>query len=139
MTVSGEEKEKGRRGGFPLLPCDLAVDLWAAPSWGGPLSTSPYAFSSVVIGMTCTYLRPSLPSRNATVPSVSAKSVWSLPMPTLLPACHFVPRWRTMMFPARAALAAEQLHAEALALTVATVAAGTACFFMCHDELLPNS
>ncbi|WP_223276710.1 cyclic lactone autoinducer peptide [Sphingomonas daechungensis] len=36
------------------------------------------------------------------------------------------------------ALAAEKLHAEALALTVATVAAGTACFFMCHEEVLPE-
>ena len=36
------------------------------------------------------------------------------------------------------ALAAEELHAQALAFTVATVAAGTACFFMCHDELLPE-
>ena len=36
-------------------------------------------------------------------------------------------------------LAAEELHAEALALTVATVAAGTACFFMCHEDVLPES
>src|SRR5688572_7397820 len=53
--------------------------------------------------MMCTYLRPSLPSRNATVPSQSANKVWSLPMPTLEPGCHLVPRWRTMMLPARAA------------------------------------
>ena len=33
-------------------------------------------------------------------------------------------------------LAAEELYAQALAFTVATVAAGAACFFMCHDELL---
>src|SRR4051795_3284200 len=33
-------------------------------------------------------------------------------------------------------LAAEQLHAEALALTVAAVAGRAACFFMCHVELL---
>src|SRR5690348_13217259 len=51
--------------------------------------------------MTCTYLRPSLPSRNATQPSVRAKSVWSFPRPTLSPGCHLVPRWRTMMLPAR--------------------------------------
>src|SRR5689334_3166534 len=35
-------------------------------------------------------------------------------------------------------LAAEQLHAEALALTVASVAGGAACFLMCHDEILPE-
>ena len=29
-------------------------------------------------------------------------------------------------------LAAEELYAQALAFTVATVAAGAACFFMCH-------
>src|SRR5689334_20209844 len=51
--------------------------------------------------MTCTYLRPSLPSRNATWPSVSANNVWSLPRPTFDPGCHLVPRWRTMMLPAR--------------------------------------
>src|SRR5688500_18628123 len=50
----------------------------------------------------CTNLRPSLPSRKATQPSVSAKRVWSLPMPTLSPGCHLVPRWRTMMLPALA-------------------------------------
>src|SRR3954454_10279050 len=33
-------------------------------------------------------------------------------------------------------LAAELLHAEALALTVAAVAGRAACFFMCHVELL---
>src|SRR6476646_10259569 len=33
-------------------------------------------------------------------------------------------------------LAAEQLHAEALALTVAAVAGRAACFLMCHVELL---
>src|SRR3954447_13496096 len=32
-------------------------------------------------------------------PSVSAKSVWSLPIPTLAPACHLVPRWRAMILP----------------------------------------
>src|SRR5205085_2356881 len=33
--------------------------------------------------------------------SVSANKVWSLPRPTLVPGCHLVPRWRTMMLPAR--------------------------------------
>src|SRR6476659_2642654 len=33
-------------------------------------------------------------------------------------------------------LAAELLHAEPLALTVAAVAGRAACFLMCHDELL---
>src|SRR5690349_3484923 len=33
-------------------------------------------------------------------------------------------------------LAAKELYAQALAFTVATVAAGAACFLMCHDELL---
>jgi hypothetical protein len=32
-------------------------------------------------------------------------------------------------------LAAEQLHAEALALTVASVAGRAACLLMCHDEI----
>src|SRR3954465_14995709 len=107
MTVSGEEfgpseTKEGRRGGFPLLPCGFdRFDLVrAAPLWKRSLSDRSYALVSV-IGMTWTYLRPSLPSRKATCPSVSAKSVWSLPRPTLSPGCHLVPRWRTMMLPAR--------------------------------------
>src|SRR3954447_5940718 len=107
MTVSGEEfgpsdTKEGRRGGFPLLPCGFdRFDLVrAAPLWKRSLSDRSYALVSL-IGMTWTYLRPSLPSRNATCPSVSAKSVWSLPRPTLSPGCHLVPRWRTMMLPAR--------------------------------------
>src|SRR6185503_5220814 len=36
------------------------------------------------------------------------------------------------------ALAAELLHAEALALTVAAVAGRPACLLMCHDEILPG-
>ena len=32
-------------------------------------------------------------------------------------------------------LAAEQLHAKALAFTVATVAGRAACFLMCHGEI----
>src|SRR5947209_15327576 len=36
-------------------------------------------------------------------------------------------------------LAAELLHAKALALTVAAVAGRAACFFMCHVELLLRS
>src|SRR5206468_1520630 len=72
----------------------------AAPLWERSLSDRSYA-SLPLIGITWTYLRPSLPSRNATCPSVSAKRVWSLPRPTLSPGCHLVPRWRTMMLPAR--------------------------------------
>src|SRR3954466_10808207 len=35
-------------------------------------------------------------------------------------------------------LAAELLHAEALAFTVTPVARRAACFLVCHDELLPD-
>jgi len=38
--------------------------------------------------------------RNSTIPSVSAKRVWSLPIPTFSPGWCCVPRWRTMMLPA---------------------------------------
>src|SRR5207342_1330080 len=104
MTVSGEGKEKGETpSGAPLLPLLVSIFLGSRPGrplWERSLSDRSYAVASV-IGMTWTYLRPSLPSRNATCPSVSAKSVWSLPRPTLSPGYHFVPRWRTMMLPAR--------------------------------------
>src|SRR3569623_3789199 len=35
-----------------------------------------------------------------TVPSTTAKIVWSTPMPSPEPGCHWVPRWRIMMLPA---------------------------------------
>jgi hypothetical protein len=57
-----------------------------------------------------------------TVPSTSANSVWSRPMPTLVPAWNLVPRWRTMIEPADTSLAAEHLHAQHLRLGVAAVA-----------------
>src|SRR5438094_103691 len=44
--------------------------------------------------------RSSRAALNSTVPAMSAKSVWSLPTPTLLPGSTFVPRWRTMIVPA---------------------------------------
>ena len=48
-----------------------------------------------------------------------------------------VPRWRAMMLPATALLAAEHLHAKALAAGVAAVAGRSACFFVSHD-LVPK-
>ena len=63
---------------------------------------------------------------------LSANSVWSVPMPTLAPARMVVPRWRTRMLPASTALAAELLHAEALAVRFAAVTSTAACLFMCH-------
>src|SRR5579884_983798 len=74
----------------PYLVSILLDLVRAAPLWERSLSDRSYAWFSL-IGIICTYLRPSFPSRNATEPSVSAKSVWSLPMPTFVPACHFVP------------------------------------------------
>src|SRR3990170_6819034 len=105
MTVSGEEKEREERGClFSLLDSERRFDPWAAPSGSGPLSTGPYLLCACAgIDSMWTYLRPSLPSRNATRPSQRANKVWSLPRPTLSPGYHLVPRWRTMMFPARTA------------------------------------
>ena len=40
------------------------------------------------------------PVPNSTVPSTSAKIVWSRPMPTPRPVWIFVPRWRKIMLPA---------------------------------------
>src|SRR5262245_29180750 len=37
---------------------------------------------------------------NFTTPSLRANSVSSLPLPTLKPGCHLVPRWRMMIVPA---------------------------------------
>ena len=71
-----------------------------------------------------------------TLPSISAKIVWSRPRPTLLPGCHLVPRWRTRMLPATTLLAAGLLDAEAAAFRIAPVAGRAACLFMCHGGLL---
>src|SRR3982750_2362280 len=100
-----EQKKSPLFGGFPLLPWwsrSAVSDLVrAAPLWERSLSDRSYFALSVIVGMTWTYLRPSLPSRNATEPLMSANKVWALPRPTLVPGCHLVPRWRTMMLPAR--------------------------------------
>ena len=59
------QNEKGRRGGFPLLPCGLDLLMISSgppPRGNGPFMTVPISPLSV-IGMTWTYLRPSLPSR----------------------------------------------------------------------------
>src|SRR5260221_8579278 len=88
----------------PLSGLDPFRSRPGRPSWERSLSDRSYAWLSLAacaIGITCTNLRPSLPSRNATQPSVSANKVWSLPRPTFEPGCHLVPRWRTMMLPAR--------------------------------------
>src|SRR5436190_8260107 len=45
-------------------------------------------------------MRPLRLVANSTLPSVLANSVWSVPMPTLAPGCHLVPRWRARMLPA---------------------------------------
>src|SRR6476660_10591677 len=44
-------------------------------------------------------MRPLRLVANSTLPSVVANSVWSVPMPTLAPGCHLVPRWRARMLP----------------------------------------
>src|SRR5437868_3777841 len=84
-----EQKKSPLLGGFPLLPWwsrSAVSDLVrAAPLRERSLSDRSYFAPSVIGGMTWTYLRPSLPSRNATEPSVSANKVWSLPRPTLVP------------------------------------------------------
>ena len=85
-----------------------------------------------------TNLRPSLPSRNATRPSVSANRVWSLPMPTLSPGYYLVPRWRTMMLPARTARRRTSSRRGACS-GVAAVARRAACFLMCHDVTYSTS
>ena len=36
---------------------------------------------------------------NFTIPSLTAKRVWSLPTSTFLPGMIFVPRWRTIIEP----------------------------------------
>src|SRR5690348_1779787 len=70
-TSGRRQRKKGRP--LPGLPFshfgfDLLDLVRAAPSWERSLSDRSYALVSL-IGMTCTNLRPSLPSRNATQPS----------------------------------------------------------------------
>src|SRR3546814_6638062 len=70
-------KEKGTAlSGRPLLPCWISIfDLVRAAPSSGERPVRDRSYFSAGAGMTCTYLRPSFPSRNATVPSVSAKRV----------------------------------------------------------------
>src|SRR6185437_3680303 len=51
-------------------------------------------------GLTEIWTRPWDFVANSTLPSTSAKMVWSRPRPTLAPGYHLVPRWRTRMLPA---------------------------------------
>ena len=67
-------------------------------------------------------------------PSTSANSVWSRPMPTLVPAWNLVPRWRTMIEPAGTIWPPIDLDAEHLGLRIAAVARRAAAFFLCHGS-----
>ena len=77
---------KKGEGAAPLPRFGPLIENLGPPLPGQPVHRLSLFRCFVVIGMsTHTNLRPSLPSRNATRPSVSAKRVWSLPMPTLAP------------------------------------------------------
>jgi hypothetical protein len=70
----------------------------------GEAVTSPLKFigAGLVLrggGSAFTFTRRLFLSK-ATLPSTSAKSVQSRPVPTFLPAMNLLPRWRTMMLPA---------------------------------------
>src|SRR4051794_5659667 len=89
-SFKNERREERGLPSSPFWSRSGLLDLVrAAPLWERSLYDRSYA-SLPLIGITWTYLRPSLPSRNATWPSVSAKRVWSLPKPTLSPGCHLV-------------------------------------------------
>ncbi len=62
-------------------------------------SSALYSAAAAATGNTETNERPLPFVRNSTLPSAIANSVWSVPTPTLAPACHLVPRWRTRMLP----------------------------------------
>ena len=72
---------------FVLCAVLVVCVLWASFAW--------------LWAITETFLRSFDFWLNFTTPSISAKIVWSLPMPTLSPAWILVPRWRTMILPAR--------------------------------------
>src|SRR5258705_166392 len=74
--IFGRRKRKGGEGAslFSLVVSILSDLVRAAPLWERSLPDRSYDVASV-IGMTWTYLRPNLPSRNATWPSVSANKV----------------------------------------------------------------
>src|SRR5438128_1438941 len=63
----------------------------------GPLAGRRTQFAGAASAST---LMRRLSLSNATFPSTRANKVQSRPVPTLLPATNFVPRWRTRMLPA---------------------------------------
>src|SRR5262249_12712362 len=85
---------------LPLQEPDVWVRRFGLDA-GGLRWSTVYSAAASVIGTTDTKVRPLALVWYWTRPSIRANSVWSLPMPTLSPACHWVPRWRTMMLPAR--------------------------------------
>src|SRR5487761_2295226 len=75
---------------------------WSVPDFRRRFSADRRACYAPAAGATLAYLCWRSPlTRNDTVPSTSANSVWSLPTPTFSPGWISVPRWRTMMPPAR--------------------------------------
>src|SRR3546814_11976926 len=83
-------RQEKRESGVTRLPlfelCSRArgKDRSGSSLDGRPWKIVLYSAASAMAS-TDTYLRPSLPSWNRTWPSAVAKSVWSLPMPTLTP------------------------------------------------------
>ncbi len=71
---------------------------------------------------------------NSTLPSVSAKSVQSRPVPTFLPGDKFAAALADEDAAGGYGLAAKFFYAEALADAVASVFDAALTFFMCHKS-----
>src|SRR5688572_719879 len=131
----GRRNEKGRRGGFPLLPFrvrfsgpDLGCPLWERPVSDRSLCFRRLRHNRLDVHIFAAEL--AVAETDATVDQCKKGMI--------LAQADVVAR-----VPLRAALAhddvaganhfaAELLHAKALGLRIAPVARGAACFFMCH-------
>jgi hypothetical protein len=69
---------------------------------------------------------------NFTRPGLRANSVWSVPMPTFGAGAHRGAALTDQDVAGEHGLAAELLHAQALAVRFAAVTSTAACLFMCH-------
>mgnify|MGYP003693838575 CR=1 FL=1 len=78
-------------------------------------------------------------SRTWTLPSTSANSVWSLPIPTLTPGWNLCAALADDDAAGVDELAAVRLDAEALRFRVAAVARAAACLLVCHGGCAPSA
>src|SRR3546814_11174801 len=95
-------RQEKRESGVTRLPLfELCSRARGKDRSGSSLDGRPWKIvlylDAFAMALTDPYLRPRLPSWKRPLPTAVAKSVWSLPLPTLRLGWSRVPRWPTTM------------------------------------------